>query len=145
MIESSFRLPQIQHELESSILATRETLEKLPKAPSADPSNEIANLLHGFVRDLARNVEGVPDEDGLLQLIRPSQESFRRAVRATAPQFQPFERRYAGRKKIEAAKFLISEDGGETFEELSETEEDDLYIRPVERIYIDEVLHRAHQ
>lgn len=54
--------------------STREGLLELPKAPSNDPSNEIATLIHGFVRDLARHVQGVPTENGLLQNIISQQE-----------------------------------------------------------------------
>lgn len=161
----NLRLPQIQREIERSILRTREALEDLPKAPSSDPVSEIANMLHGFVRDLARHVEGVPDEDGLLQSIRPAQTTFRRAVRATAPEFMPFEKRYAGLKNIEKAEFLANEDEADDllvgdFGEESDSEEEEEddgrlrfdfrpRVRPgiavEKRIWIDEVFNRAHQ
>ncbi|KAJ7866123.1 P-loop containing nucleoside triphosphate hydrolase protein [Mycena leptocephala] len=55
-----------------------------------DPVGEIASLLHGFVGELRKILEGVPRVDGLSQTIRPAQEQFRRAIHATAPDFQPF-------------------------------------------------------
>ncbi|GLB38018.1 putative TRAFAC class dynamin-like GTPase superfamily, dynamin Fzo YdjA family protein [Lyophyllum shimeji] len=155
----SKRLPQIQDEIEKSIIITRDALNALPKPPSSDPQNEVANLLHKFVRDLSKHVEGVPEE-GLLQSIRPAQERFRRAVRATAPDFQPFEKRHAKKKRIGKANFLQSEDGHEDFAS-SDSEE---HARPSpnsssrpngassteivltgKEIYIDEVLDRANQ
>ncbi|KAG6917243.1 hypothetical protein DXG01_003275 [Tephrocybe rancida] len=151
----SKRLPEIQDEIEKSIVATREALQNLPKAPSTDPRNEIASLLHGFVCDLARHVEGVP-EDGLMQAIRPVQEYFRRAIRVTAPDFQPFERRHAKKKTIDRPQFLINEEGHEdysTLDDLVDIDSDDDQSSasvsggsPVnqEPIYIDEVLQRAN-
>ncbi|KAG6883701.1 hypothetical protein C0993_004521 [Termitomyces sp. T159_Od127] len=109
----SRRLPEIQDEIEKSIIAARDALHSLPKAPSSDPRNEIAILLHIFVRDLAREVEGV-SEAGLLQIVRPAHDKFRRAIRMTAPEFQPYERTHAKKKqKIDQADFLLGEEGHE--------------------------------
>jgi len=138
------------------MVKTRDSINKLPKAPSSDPSNEIANLLFRFVRDLARHVGGVPDENGLLQMIRPHQERFRRKVRQTAPDFVPFERRYAGTKKISTPEFLSSEEAiGEILEEPEtppECEEEVTFgsfgSRPGSldgMICVDEVLQRAYE
>ncbi|KAG6883980.1 hypothetical protein C0993_002309 [Termitomyces sp. T159_Od127] len=154
----SKRLPEIQDEIEKSVLTARDALQRLPKPPSSDPRNEIANLLHIFVRDLAKHVEGVP-ENGLLQVIRPAQDDFRRAIRTTAPDFQPFERRFSRKKKIDKAKFLLSEEGHEDFAILDETVDassdngsiDDQKIScssnivpNPDAIYIDEVMQRAN-
>ncbi|KAG5730381.1 Interferon-induced GTP-binding protein Mx [Termitomyces sp. T112] len=159
----SKRLPEIQDEIDNSIIATRNALHNLPKPPSSDPRNEIASLLHAFVRDLARHVEGVP-EDGLLQAIRPTQEQFRRTIRMTAPDFQPFEKRYAKKKKIDKAKFLLNEEGHDDFAILDETIDagsdnesstglsldrtssisQDIIPNP-DAIYIDEVMRRADE
>ncbi|KAG6825067.1 hypothetical protein H0H92_004951 [Tricholoma furcatifolium] len=104
------RLPEIQEEIDRSIANTRESIRNLPKPPSGDPRNEISTLLHNFVRDLAKHVAGTPT-DGLLQAIRPAQENFRRSIRATAPDFQPFESRYRNTKKVGTADFLVGEEG----------------------------------
>ncbi|RDB20697.1 Interferon-induced GTP-binding protein Mx [Hypsizygus marmoreus] len=152
----SKRLPQIQEELENSILFTREILTQLPPAPSKDPRNEIAKLLYGFVRDVDRHAEGVPDEFGLLQSIRPAQDKFKQVVRATAPQFLPFEKRYQHLKSIGRPSFLLNE---EEYEDPVEEEiggEDDVgsdvgsiagerHVVPTKQIYIDEVMIRADQ
>lgn len=95
------------------------------------------------MRDLARHIDGVPDEDGLLQTIRPAQERFRRAIRATAPAFLPFEKRYAGKKSLEMAVFLSSEEGGEEIPE-EPVSFGSLAESPAGgEIYVDEVLARA--
>ncbi|KAG6897505.1 hypothetical protein C0992_000935 [Termitomyces sp. T32_za158] len=164
----SKRLPEIQDEIDKSIIDTRAALHKLPKAPSSDPRNEIANLLHVFVQDLARQVEGVP-EAGLLQTVRPAHDKFRRVIRMTAPDFQPFKRSHARKKqKIDQAEFLLSEEGHEDLSIVNETiasesEESDEELRPPRTkkarshssrcddvpttnvIYIDEVMKKANE
>jgi hypothetical protein len=104
------------------MMKTRDAINQLPKAPSSDPSNEIATLLHNFVRDLARHVDGVPDENGLLQMIRPHQEQFRRKVRWIRPNFVPFKRRYARTKTISKPVFLSSEEGVDAVENILDPE-----------------------
>jgi hypothetical protein len=104
-------LPGFQEELEKSTRDTEVKLEALPKEASKDPQTEISTLLHGFVTDLVKLVEGVPNKDGLLQSIRPAHEDFRSEIRGTAPEFLPFERRFVGVKKMEKARFLTHEEG----------------------------------
>ena len=135
---SSCRLPEIQDELEKSIIRVHELLNGLPKPPSNDPRGEIVSLLHTFTSDLAQEIRGVPDEDGLLQAIRPAQEKFRRAIRATAPDFSPFERDSEETSHLGRATFLfLHSEEGEEWHEGSETDE--------KTIYIDQVMERAHQ
>ncbi|KAF9461844.1 P-loop containing nucleoside triphosphate hydrolase protein [Collybia nuda] len=148
------RVPEIQDELERSMIAAREALMSLPREPSRDPRSEISTMLHVFVTDIARHAEGVPDEDGLLQSIRPVQERFRRALRTTAPKFRPFERRYADVKELEKAEFLAHEEGAEDFE-LDDDDDREILRKPSSTkssrniprgpIYIDEVMERAEQ
>lgn len=155
----SKRLPQIQDELEKSIFKAREALNSLPKAPSNDPLNEIATLLHVFISDVFQHVEGVSDEDGLLQVIRPAQERFRRDVRSTAPKFHPFERKHGSSKKVTRPKFLANEEQSEIE---SEPEDEDYQSdcwggfvgarvpkkrkrAEAESIFIDDVYDRAHR
>ena len=143
-----YSLPEIQEELEKSLHATRLNLQSLPNEPSKDPHNEISNLIHGFVTDLAKHIEGVPDKDGLLQTIRPAQEKFRSEIRGTSPQFLPFEKRFAGEKRIRKAKFLKDEDGEEDDDDGNESddgESNSSWRRKAAFICIDEVLERAHQ
>ena len=154
---SFHRLPEIQDELEKSIIRTRDLLDGLPKPPSDDPRGEISSLLHTFTSDLAQEVRGVPDEDGLLQAIRSAQEKFRRAIRMTAPDFRPFEQKFKGKRHLGPAKFLRSEEGVER-DEGSESEGNEEYSQPEtpaskkrkrasspKTIYIDEVMERARQ
>lgn len=106
-------------------------------------------MLHGFATDLARRVEGVPDENGLLlQCIRPAQEKFRRSLRVTAPDFRPFERRYGQTKQLPSASFLSHEEGHEEIGHDDSDDSDDAELvasAPKGPIYIDEVMERAHQ
>jgi hypothetical protein len=157
LLLSIHRLPEIQDELEKSIIRTRDILHGLPKPPSDDPRGEISSLLHIFTSDLAHEIQGVPDEDGLLQTIRFAQEKFRRAIRMTAPEFRPFELKFKGKRHLGPAKFLRSEEGGE-WDQGSESEGDDEYSEPgtsnskkrkrassSKTIYIDQVMERARQ
>ncbi|EGO00515.1 hypothetical protein SERLA73DRAFT_166837 [Serpula lacrymans var. lacrymans S7.3] len=84
------RLPGIYQDLYDLIDSTDMELRKLPKAPSVDAAGEVLELVNGFTRALSRRLEGTPEEDGLLQKIRPTQSKFKRAIRATAPEFCPF-------------------------------------------------------
>jgi len=139
------RLPEIQDELQNSIERTRESLDLLPKAPSQDPFNEIMNLLHVFTRDLSQHLVGVPDDDGLLQTIRPAHESFRKAIRITAPDFRPYERRYATQRSLPKAEFLSNEEEQEDASSgsLDSGHEPPPLVSSTSTIYIDEVYDRA--
>ncbi|KAJ6490482.1 hypothetical protein DFH09DRAFT_1338713 [Mycena vulgaris] len=53
---------------------TRAGLQALPKPPSSDPISEITTMLHNFVGDLHKLLEGISRADGLLQIIRLAQE-----------------------------------------------------------------------
>ena len=148
---SFHRLPEIQDELEKSIIRARDLLDGLPKPPSDDPRGEISSLLHTFTSDLAQEIRGVPDEDGLLQAIRPAQEKFRREIRRTAPDFRPFEWKFKGTRQLGRATFLHNEEGEEWNESESNTEScfdpDSLVSkkRKGKAIYIDEVMEKARQ
>ena len=146
--------------MEKSVFKAREALNALPKAPSSDPLNEIATLLHVFISDVFQHVEGVSDEDGLLQVIRPAQEKFRQHVRSTAPKFHPFERKRGSSKKLTKPKFLANEEGQSEIESEPEDEEyqSDCCIglggarilkkrkrAETELIFIDDVYDRAHR
>ncbi|KAF9222329.1 hypothetical protein BS17DRAFT_881158 [Gyrodon lividus] len=104
------RLPEIQEELMNALQDTEAKLRELPRAPSSDPVGEVLHVLRNFTRDLSRRLEGTPDERGLLQTIRPHQEVFKRAIRETAPNFAPWEKKKADRK-LPKAKFLANEEG----------------------------------
>jgi len=116
--------------------------------------------------DLARHVQGVPDEDGLLQAILPAQEKFRVAIRETAPNFRPFEKRFEGKRHMGRVTFLAAEEGRTFDDEDSEDEncpreEPDSEIQEVStgrglaassyptskksKIFIDQVLQRANR
>ncbi|KAJ6598572.1 P-loop containing nucleoside triphosphate hydrolase protein [Mycena sp. CBHHK59/15] len=142
----SKRLPQIQIELENSIEKTRTSLHQLPKPPSSDPISEIASLLHVFVGDLDKLLEGLPHQGGLLQSIRPAQERFRRDIRLTAPDFRPFEHRVTSEvyTVFPDPPFLSNEDGSEDFGDDDDAQSAKNVGRPGENaIFIDQVFARA--
>ena len=117
--------------------------------------------MHEFGVALLRHVDGIPDTDGLIQSIRPAQGRFRQAIRATAPNFRPFERKHAKTHHLGRATFLDTEEANPCDGESSDTEleggtvpDEDAYIPPREsgsvanrnhKIYIDEVLERANK
>ena len=107
----------------NTIRETEEKISKLPRAPSSDPVSEVLQALNVFSRELSRRLEGTPDEHGLLQTIRPHQRAFRRAIRGTAPNFAPWEKKKAG-KKLPKAKFLQDEEGEEGEEHGDEKDDD---------------------
>ncbi|KAJ7159212.1 P-loop containing nucleoside triphosphate hydrolase protein [Mycena crocata] len=137
----SKRLPEIQVEIENTMQKTRDGLQLLPKPPSSDPVGDVASLLHQFVGALDSMLEGVPHEDGLLQIIRPAQDRFRGAIRNTAPDFRPFERDEEtgddGPAPFPDPPFLFNE--GNYKEDTSQ--DSDLAQKPP--IYINQVMERA--
>ncbi|EEB89482.1 hypothetical protein MPER_12412 [Moniliophthora perniciosa FA553] len=136
------RLPEIQTELENTIQGVRALLRKLPKEPSKDPQTEISMMIHAFAAAVGRHVEGIPNELGLLQLIRPFQENFRKAIRNTAPKFQPFDQ---DTPSLVNGSGSVGPDPDPAFikhEEEAESQDND--IQPVfDTISIDEVMKRA--
>ena len=120
----------------NATLTTEEKLRALPKAPSADPVNEVLQLLEKFVQDLNHRVKGTPDKDGLLQSIRPCQEIFKVAIRSTRPNFVPWKK--TADKELPEPKFLEDEDGDSTMP----GEHDHCTSQ---KIYVEEVLTRAEE
>ncbi|EKM53567.1 uncharacterized protein PHACADRAFT_197992 [Phanerochaete carnosa HHB-10118-sp] len=138
------RLPELQDELQKLIQKTEEGIRQLPKAPSQDALTEIIHLLADFSQDLAICLEGTPNEDGLLQRIRPHEAAFKRSIRSTAPDF----------KAISAADLLdptasfheVGEESSGTLEFLANEEgRETMGLSDRCSIYIDEVMKRANQ
>ncbi|KAJ7128249.1 P-loop containing nucleoside triphosphate hydrolase protein [Mycena filopes] len=139
----SKRLPQIQIELENTIQKTRLGLQQLPKPPSSDPVGEVAGLLHVFIAELDKILEGIPRAEGLLQVIRPAQERFRREIRGTAPDFRPFEAPLAGQAPFfPDPAFLANEDGYVVVDCLPD-DAPAMSMVPPPPIFINEVMNRA--
>ncbi|KAI0077225.1 hypothetical protein K474DRAFT_1596469 [Panus rudis PR-1116 ss-1] len=143
------RLPELQEELQNSLQKTDNQLRNLPKPPSSDPLAEILHLLADFSRDLSAHLEGTPNEDGLLQSIRPAHEAFKKAIRATAPDFRPYE----GTKKFAFSQAMI-QDGSSTCSNTAKGSTDPSFLANEEErvyspcndlraVYIDEVMKRA--
>ncbi|KAF4620301.1 hypothetical protein D9613_001087 [Agrocybe pediades] len=149
----SKRLPQIYQELEENITNARRDLASLPPPPSDNPHTEIAALIHKFMNEVAKHVEGIPQADGLLQRIRPMNETFRINIRSTAPVFRPFEKKHDGKQHIHRAPFLVAEEGEIWDGEESDPEDgggDVVYPRRQRsfahprKIFIEEVMQRAN-
>ncbi|KAF9029016.1 hypothetical protein BDZ89DRAFT_1091905 [Hymenopellis radicata] len=167
------RLPEIQIELQKA-LQRAASLDLLPKPPSQNPQHDIATRLAVFCTELGKRIQGVPDEDGIIQRLRPHQEKFRKFVKDTAPMFMPIERKRAKGMKPPVFEFLAPEEektGGEQGKEgevgkelgrprgsVNESQpstpglitEDASYVPPPPEehpdiIYIDEVYTRALQ
>lgn len=98
--------------------------------------NEVANLLHEFVTDLGRQIAGVPNKESLIQSFRPAQERFRREIRSTAPQFRPYEKKFALSWEMPRATFLDHES------DMSENK-DDIGKQKECIVFVDEVFYRA--
>lgn len=86
------RLPQLQEELEKLLETTEFSIDKLPSPPSSEPVTEILQLVGKFTQAVERQTQGIASENGLLQILRPSQVAFQRAIRITAPDFRPFKK-----------------------------------------------------
>ncbi len=111
---------------------------------------EIIHLVAGFTRHLSKHLEGTPDDGGLLQSVRPAQEDFKRAIRATAPDFRAHPRRPTIERSARNSY-------GESEEEEEEEEVQESIPLPTflsneevvgkldgqNPIYIDEVMRRA--
>ncbi|CAA7260359.1 unnamed protein product [Cyclocybe aegerita] len=175
----SKRLPEIQQEIQRTISVTKAALSRLPREPPPNPQAEITSLISDFTKDLEKQIDGVPDAKGLIQSIRPAHQSFRKAIRRTAPNFRPFESKIKGRH-IGRAAFLVKEEGevldgedsedeiedapttgrvsrtsytadiGDSRSELGDegifqqNEDDCSEKRYTNKVYIDQVLQRAH-
>ncbi|KAH0828920.1 P-loop containing nucleoside triphosphate hydrolase protein [Lanmaoa asiatica] len=130
------RLPRIQEELMNAIQETDGKLRALPRAPSNDPVGEVLHTLRNFARDLERRVEGTPEENGLLQTIRPHQHAFKRAIRGTEPKFVPCVK--TTNKEFPMPAFLANEEGDDNASEANGFDTD-------QKIHVDEVLKRAQE
>ncbi|TFK21928.1 hypothetical protein FA15DRAFT_597001 [Coprinopsis marcescibilis] len=116
----SKRLPQIQEELDKSINAVQDAINALPPPPSSNPFNEIVTRMHRFTSDVGKHVlEGMPSNSskGLFQCIRFDHMKFRKAIRDTAPEFRPYEKRYAGMRQYTEPTFLGHEEEVEVVRE----------------------------
>ena len=134
----NLRLPEIQEEVRELLSEARSLLEEMPDEPSDQPVSEVMEILHTFSRDLEREMDGVADENGLLQRILPKKEDFRKAIRMTAPNFIPFEKSQNNQYTLSQFSFLNNEETEEDLDAYEETQ-----TTSSTAIYIDEVLHRA--
>ena len=90
------RLPDIRRDIDKQLDETDAELTKLPRPSSSDPVLEIIYKVSTFFEELKTWLDGTPDADGLVQTLRPTCEVFRKAIRATEPEFRPTDRRGSG-------------------------------------------------
>ena len=159
LIHFDIRLPEIRQEIERKSAQIKQQLVGFPPEPSSDPRSDILKLLHEFASDIAQHTWGVPDDPdscfgglGLIQAIRFTQEKFRRTIRATAPNFQPFRRDEGTSKTLGIVDFL-----GKDTDQFNANELDldgthlvSNYLKLIEiprseEIYVDEVLATARR
>jgi hypothetical protein len=92
-------------------------------------------LISSFVRSIEGLIDGVPDENGLIQALRGPHAEFKKAIQRTAPDFRPLTPTDSETPTIPSPpKFLVDEDK-------------DWQDQPNDNsgaIYIDEVMRRAN-
>jgi hypothetical protein len=68
-------------------------------------------LISSFVRSIEGLIDGVPDENGLIQTLRGPHTEFKNAIRRTAPDFRPLTPTGSEIPTIPSPpKFLVDED-----------------------------------
>jgi hypothetical protein len=131
-LERFDRLPELEEELNKLLERTTRELSRLPNPPSSEAVGEMMRLINTFVRSVEHLVDGVPDEDGLIQALRGPQTEFKKAIRNTAPDFRPTSSEISTIPS--PPRFLVDED----------TEWEDQPIDDSGAIYVDEVMRRAY-
>jgi hypothetical protein len=131
-------------------------LAQLPEPPSADPFAEMLQLIDRFTREFVHQLEGTPQPHGLIQSIHPYQETFRVAIRATAPEFRPWEKPvFQDTRLMTPAAFLKNEEAGAARDapanffsvppSNAQAPTHPTSTRVDRVIYIDQVMERAHR
>ncbi|KAA1470471.1 hypothetical protein DENSPDRAFT_774675 [Dentipellis sp. KUC8613] len=118
------RLPELQEELQYMLANTLRDLDKLPPPPSSEPVAELMRLVGAFSRGMEKHVTGTPVKEGLMQVLWPMQDTFQRAIRATAPALVPWERqRIRGQnlESIDEPRFISSEENCHSTFELEDS------------------------
>ncbi|QRV83400.1 dynamin central region protein [Ceratobasidium sp. AG-Ba] len=83
-------LPSLKNEIQTLSEATVRSLRSLPPEVSGDPTATVLHLILDFCREISVQAAGVPDGDGLIQQLRSAQNNFQHAIKASAPDFRPF-------------------------------------------------------
>ncbi|KAH9007590.1 P-loop containing nucleoside triphosphate hydrolase protein [Lactarius deliciosus] len=130
----SKRLPELQEELDKLLAQTQQDISQLPNPPSSEPNSELSKLIGAFIQSIKTLVDGIPDENGLIQKLRGPRDDFKKAIRQTAPYFLPLERSQATDTTLAPPSFLSSEE--------EEWEEEPCDVSSP--IYIEDVLEKAN-
>ena len=140
-------MPLIQKDIENATESVQSALESLPSPPSKDPGAEINTLIFQFASKLKSEIQGTASDRGIHQSIRSDAETFRRAVRHTAPNFRAYSVEGESLSQHEPAAFLIEmeEEDFEGYEDVfkSSTMPQERVNRP--KIFIDQVMKKAQR
>lgn len=125
----------MQDEIDRLLTQTQNSIDHLPRPPSDQPVAEILHMIGSFVRAVEKHMEGIPQAGGLHQTLHPAQDAFQKAIRLTAPNFNPWERAAAGMQsgQMPVASFLVNEEGDGVPVSVDENES----------IFVDDVMNRA--
>ncbi|KAH9965456.1 P-loop containing nucleoside triphosphate hydrolase protein [Russula dissimulans] len=133
------QFPVIQKQLDELFEKNAKELHDLPSPPSSEPLREIQRMIRDFSQEVAKQVEGVPERDGLLQQIKPQQEAFRLAIRETAPCFVP---KYKDVDREESPS-----DDGKPYKHFfflrGEEDDKEIGLDDGDEVFVDDVLEKA--
>jgi hypothetical protein len=113
-----FSMPSLIDEVHRLTQSTIESLRELPPEISDDPTAATLSLVMDFHRNVSMHVGGVSDGDGLIQQVRVVNAKFRNSIRASAPNFRPYQREFDKEKEyiMPDILFLAEEDGTASLE-----------------------------
>ena len=83
-------LPVLRQQSKDSNKKIAELLDSLPPPPSENPSAELIRLITAFSGEVENVIQGRESHERLIQICRPAYVTFKKDIRATAPQFRPF-------------------------------------------------------
>ena len=112
--DDTYRLPDIEKELDMLLENTESAIKQLPPPPPKEPVAEVLRMTGSFIRDIIKIAVGTPDPNGMLQILRPAQNIFSHAIRKTAPVFKPKDRTY---NELLAPNFLSTIERDDFFPE----------------------------
>ncbi|KAI0048161.1 hypothetical protein FA95DRAFT_1118899 [Auriscalpium vulgare] len=135
----SKRLPEIHEEVQALIRKTEVDLLSLPKPPSNDALAEVSHAIMSFQSDLAHQLQGTGDSDGLMQLFRPSQATFLKTIRRTGPKFSPYDSHVTRTDPVPIPSFLTEDEKAQE----QEVRKDPQYALQV--VHVDKVFTKAQE
>ncbi len=89
-VHESDSLPSLLEKVADQLNSCNEQLAKLPPAITTEPTAFVVALLTEFTSELGQCIHGSPTTTELVQSTRRTYESFRYAIRSSAPPFVPY-------------------------------------------------------